>query len=1117
MEKNGESKGNLRSARKIFRVMKILCFFMLVWLTQVRGEALAQSQLVTLNLKNCDVEEFLQEVKNQTGIRFMYRSEYVQGMSRFDLDVRQKRVDEVLQQVFAGQGIRFVFEDGVIMLVKEQTDTKKKTVQGTVRDARGAGLPGVTVMVKNTTLGTATDVDGKYSLTLPEGEYTLVFSMVGMQDREELVGARTEIDVTMEDAVAEMEEVVVTGIFKKAKESYTGAVTSVSKEDLKIFKGQNLLQTLKNIDVSINMAVDNLNGSNPNNLPQINIRGNSSLPMNVAEYNQDANNSVNTPLIILDGFEIALERLMDYNDEEIESINILKDAAATAIYGSRGSNGVIVVVTKQPEVGKLRVNAEVGMDLEIPDLTSYDMLNAAEKLQLEWDLGLYNGSVPSNDVWFKEAYSKRLREIAAGTDTDWLGKPLRTGVGSHYNLRLEGGSDEFRWSATAGYKDTRGAMKDSWRKAFNGSLTLMYKLKNITFKNYASYGVTKSRESKYGNFSDYVKQQPYNAPYDENGKLIRMFDGFHAHYEGYQNPLYDATLNSFDKADYRTLTNNFSIEWQPLSGFIVRGQVGISATDNTADRFLPAEHSKFVNDEYYQSGEGFLRRGTYDYTTGRSNTYSGNITLSYTRTFADKHQVYVGVDYALEGKSSYTYNIAAEGFTEEKVNFLATARQYAKDGGPMGGQAKSRRLGLTGNVNYIYDNRYYVDFSARVDGSSTFGSEKKYAPFWSTGIGWNLHNEKFMEGCFANLLRLKASYGQTGTQQGSDGANTLYRFLTDNYYMNWTGAELQGLGNPYLTWQKTDEFNFGVEFGLWNSRFKGEFNVYSKTTNNLLSNMDLPHSMGFPSYVDNVGKVKNKGWEASASVYVMRDAERDINWMVSGQLTYNKNYVAELSDAIKLQNEAYLQEDVDVANLFYEGRPQNGIYVVRSLGIDPSNGKEIYLDKDGNRTDIWKASDKVYAGQSDPRYRGIASTMFMWKGLTVNLSMGFRWGGKVYNQTIVDRVEVGRTTLMGQNVDARALYERWQKPGDVVAFKGYDESTTRASSRFVMDDKVLELQSASIQWKWDNDWVRKNLSATSVTFGVNISDLWHWSTVKMERGITYPFARNIQGSIKFLF
>lgn len=1111
--------------KKLLLIMKLTFFFLVIGLLQVHASLRAQERTVDLDVKNVTLRNVFKELQKQTNLDFFFSNRELDLNTKVTVQAQKADLIEVLSHIL-GQGYQVEITEGMVVIkpetVRNAPEPQNPILKGIVRDEKGEPLPGVTVVIKGTSVGTATDVDGRYSMTLPANaeNIVLVYSFVGMEEKEIAYKGQEEINMTLEPAVKEMDEVVVTGIFKKAKESYTGAVTSVSKEDLKVYKGQNLLQTLKNIDVSINMAADNLNGSNPNALPQINIRGNSSLPMNVAEYNQDASNAVNTPLIILDGFEIALERLMDYNDEEIESINILKDAAATAIYGSRGSNGVIVVVTKQPEVGKLRVNAEVGIDIEAPDLTSYNLLNAAEKLQLEWDLGLYNTDYPSNDVWYKEAYAKRLREIAAGTDTDWLSKPLRTGVGSHYNLRMEGGSEEFRWSATVGYKDSRGAMKDSYRKAFNGSLTLMYKVKNFTFKNYASYGVTRQTESKYGNFNTYVKQQPYNAPYDENGKLIRMFDGFHAHYEGYQNPLYDATLNSFDRSNSRTLSDNFSVEWQPLTGLTVRGQVGISATDNTHDVFLPAEHSTFVNDENeYESGDDFLRRGTYDYTTGRSNTYSGNITVSYNKTFADKHQLYVGVDYALEGKSSYSYLISAEGFTDEDVNFLATARQYAKDEGPSGNQAKSRRLGLTGNANYIYDNRYYVDLSARVDGSSTFGSEKKYAPFWSAGIGWNLHNEHFMEGFFANVLRLKASYGQTGTQQGSTGANTLYKFLTDNYYMSWTGAELQGLGNPYLTWQKTDEFNFGVEFGLWNSRFKGEFNVYTKTTNNLLSNMDLPHSNGFASYVDNVGEVKNNGWEASATVYVMRDAEREINWLISGQLTYNKNKISKLSEAVKAQNQAYLngEDDVEIANLFYEGRPQNGIYVVRSLGIDPSTGKEIYLDKNGNCTDIWKASNKVYAGQSDPRYRGIASTMFMWKGLTVNLAMGFHWGGKVYNQTIIDRVEMGRTELMSSNVDARALHDRWMKPGDVVPFKGYDESTTRATSRFVQNDKVLELQSASVQWKWDNDWVKKNLRASSVTFGVNMSDIWHWSTVKMERGIYYPFARNIQGSIKFLF
>ena len=275
-------------------------------------------------------------------------------------------------------------------------------------------------------MGTATDVDGKYTLTLPEGNYTLVFSMLGMKVREELVGDRTEINVVMEEEVAEMDEVVVTGIFKKARESYTGAVSTITEEELKVHRGQNLLQTLKNIDASLNFRVNNLAGSNPNALPEINIRGNSSLPMSVEEFNTSASNAVNTPLIIMDGFEISLEKLMDYNDEEIESINILKDAAATAIYGSRGSNGVIVVITKQPEAGKLRVNAEVGIDMEVPDLTSYDLLNAREKLELEKEVGLYDTDYVDNDLTFKGLYYERLRRVLSGMTTDWIDKPIRT-------------------------------------------------------------------------------------------------------------------------------------------------------------------------------------------------------------------------------------------------------------------------------------------------------------------------------------------------------------------------------------------------------------------------------------------------------------------------------------------------------------------------------------------------------------------------------------------------------------------------------------------------------------------------------------------------------------------
>ena len=220
---------------------------------------------------------------------------------------------------------------------------------------------------------------------------------------------------------------------------------------------------------------------------------------------------------------------------------------------------------------------------------------------------------------------------------------------------------------------------------------------------------------------------------------------------------------------------------------------------------------------------------------------------------------------------------------------------------------------------------------------------------------------------------------------------------------------------------------------------------------------------------------------------------------------------------MKAQTETYREQDVDVANLFYEGRPQNAIYAVQSLGIDPSSGNEIFVDRNGNITDTWKAGDKVFCGQSDPKYRGNFSNIVRYKNWTLNCTFSYYGGGYRYNSTLLDKVEVSIYDLMEQNVDRRAMTERWMKPGDVTFFKGYSTTDTRATSRFVREDNVLELSSASLQYRWDNQWVRNFLKVQSVTFGVNTSDLFHWGSIKQERGTSYPYARNIQGSIKLLF
>lgn len=996
------------------------------------------------------------------------------------------------------------------------------SLKGTVTDTQGEPIPGASVIVPGTKLTTVTANDGSFVLRVPRGEYTDVdVSFVGMKTAKVRVKSTADlggIAIKMVDNT-QLSEVVVTGKFTRAKESYTGAVSTITEEEIKLNRGQNMLQTLKNIDASLNFKIDNLNGSNPNNLPSISIRGNASVPTNLKEFNETQKNTVNTPLIIMDGFEITLQKLMDYNDEEIRSINILKDAAATAIYGSRGANGVIVVVTKEPEVGKLRVSAEAGFAIQVPDLTSYDLLNSAEKLKLERSLGFYDSTKPDEAIAKAQLYNRYLKAVLGGVDTDWLSKPLHTGVGQRYNLRLEGGTNEFRWSASAQYNNVEGTMIDNYRNTFTGGITLLYRVKDFTFRNYTDVTINKSSESPYGSFNQYAAMNPYEAPYDANGNLIRSYRRYEdkAPYAG--NPLYDATLGSFDTQNYQLLTNNFSVEWTPVAGLILRGQLGLSSQKNNSDKFISPFNSKYDAD-VYQSGEGFFRKGEYRYGSGDDYSVNANITASYARTFAEKHQFYIGVDWSLAQNRSKMYYFDLEGFSSDNVSDVTSAQRYATNATPWGYNDIYRRVGFTANVNYTYNNRYYLDASARVDGNSNFGSNKKYAPFWSVGMGWNIHNEKFMEGIHdvLSMLRYKISYGQTGTQLGNSvGANSIYKYITDNRYLNWTGAQLQVLGNPNLTWQKTDEFNTGIEFGFWENRLKGSFDYYTKKTSNLLSFMDLPHSMGFPNYSANVGEVKNNGFEAMLSGYVIRNRRRQFNWMLSGQLMYNKNKITKLSDDIQAQNETYLAEGVEVANLMQVGRPQNAIYGVRSMGIDPSTGRELFINKDGGIVSTWSAKDIVFLGSSEPAYRGIISSLFSYKAWTLNFSFAYHWGGMLYNTTLRNRVEISKDDIWNTNVDQRVLADRWQNPGDVTFFKAIDNSITKGTSRYVMKDNVLELQNIALQYKWDGPTLRRILPLQSITFAVNANDLFYWSSVKQERGLNTPFARNIQGSIKLLF
>ena len=1028
---------------------------------------------------------------------------------------------EVLEDALKETSLTCVFEEDMVMLrERQQQQVSELVVKGLVTDTKKQPLPGVTVMIKGTSLGTVTDAEGHYVLTIPQrDELVLVFSFVGMNSREVTYKGEKELNVELEEKIAEMDEVVVTGIFQKSQASFTGSATTVTAKELQQFGNRNLLQSLHNIDPSINIIENNAFGSNPNRLPEVQIRGNSSIP-NVDELKDQTRVDLNTPLIVLDGFETTLQKLIDINENEVETLTILKDASATAIYGSRGANGVIVITTKKPAMGQLRVSYKGDVNIEIPDLTGYDLLEAREKLELEKRVGLYSKpSNPDQDWRLQRYYSYLLDEVNSGVNTYWLSKPLQTSVGQRHALKVEGGDKSFRYSASLQWNDIRGVMKESYRKTFNGAIQLSYYWKNLKFSNNLMISAGKRQESPYGDFSEYAKMNPYWRTHDENGKILkRLGNSGEIDYDFRWsrlpvNPLYNATLNTYDRGNNTDITNNFMLEWKVLETLDLRGRFGITKNTDETRVFKPADHTDFAD----YSEDDMFRKGTYAYGISNSFSYEGSLNLAYHQSFG-KHLLVAGVDVNLREGRSRSSSFKAEGFTNENFDDISSALQYEKNGKPSGAESTVRSVGFTGNVNYTYDNRYFADLSGRMDGSSQFGSNKRFAPFWAVGIGWNMHNESFLkEVSWVNMLKLRFSVGTSGSQHfNAYQAIQTYRYFLDDKYYAWNGSSLIAMGNPDLKWQQKRDYNIGLDVKLWDNRITIGGDFYIAKTNDLISTLTLPAANGFTTYIENIGSLKNTGYELRLSAYVLRKDQ--MSWSVSLAGIHNKNKIVEVSQALLDAQNAIESEDLVNPNVqFRPGYSSNTIWTVRSAGIDPGTGKEVFISRDGNRTYNWSASDIVATGVSDPKLEGNISSMFRYKGLSLNVSFGYRFGGQIYNSTLANKVEVSKTAI-GWNVDARVFHDRWKNIGDQASFKGLDDFTpTNKTSRFVQDETTFRCQNMTLQYELKSQALNKLLGIDYCLFSASTSDLFYISTVKRERGTSYPFSRQFSLGVNVVF
>lgn len=1002
---------------------------------------------------------------------------------------------------------------------------------GIVIDEESVPVAGAGVVLKGTTIGVSTEADGTFRLEMesPGPEFVLEFSFIGMKTREVKVKPRdgkADMEVVLEMDQNELDQVVVTGIFNRRKESYTGSAVTMKGEDIKKVSTTNIAKAISVIDPSFRVMDNFEMGSDPNRLPDMRMRGTSTLPGgssgsgDLVSLQGEYDTYPNQPLLMLDGFEIDVQTMADLDPDRIASITILKDASATAIYGSKASNGVIVIETLAPRPGAINVTYSGSVRVEIPDLSSYNLMNSEEKILVEKLAGLY----PESDLSSLRDYESRLREVRRGVDTYWLSQPLRTAVQHRHAVTLEGGSQALRYKLYAGLNETPGVMKGSKRSTQTASLDLSYRLSKFQLKNSVTVDNAVGTDSPYGSFSQYAMLNPYLRPYDEDGNVNKVMQTWNMLYSGsgntYEiaNPMYNATFHSLDRTTSLTIRELFKLEYRPADAWILQANVSLSKGISKDEVFRPGYHTAFNN------VTDPTLKGDFSRAQSESFNYAIDFTAMYNKVFREKHYVTANLRYSVDQNQSETYGALVTGFPNDSMDHILFGQKYSEN--MTGSENTSRSIGgvLTAGYSYMY--RYSFDATIRVDGSSQFGRDNRFAPFWSAGFKWDITNEPFMKSVeWMDDLVFATSYGITGTQGFAPYQSRQVYSYSDlmQYYLSSdaTGIELVALGNDKLKWQQTATWNTRLELSLLKGRITARAEYYIKNTENSLAQITLAPSLGFSSYPANMGTLQNQGVELNIAFIPYRNEAKEAYWVISANGSHNRNKLTRISEALSRMNELNAStESISPLPRYVEGQSTTAIWAVRSLGIDPSTGDEILLKRDGSVTSEYDPVDAVICGDTEPKWQGNVNTSFNYMGFGINLGFTYRFGGQMYNSTLVQKVE---NADLRYNADRRVLQLRWQNPGDVAQYKrltnSANGSNTQQTSRFVMNENLFQMSSLSLTYRMDNNeypFLRR-LHISSMRWSFNMEDIFYLSSIKRERGTDYPFSRQFALSLNLVF
>jgi TonB-linked SusC/RagA family outer membrane protein len=928
-------------------------------------------------------------------------------------------------------------------------------------------------------------------------------------------------------------------LYERPTEHASGAYTSVSGAELRKVNPLNFLEALRIFDPSFIVNRPNASGDDPNVSSSVNIRGaynfpasatipksagitNTNVQLNpsAGDFIADNIGNPNQPVVLLDGVQVALQTALDIDINRIDKIVILKDAAATAQYGVRGGTGVLLIQTRKPQAGNLQVTYSGQVQVATPELSSFDLLDATEKFQIENAAGLYTNN--------SALYNKRLYQLNKGINTDWLSIPTQTGVGTKHYLALEGGDDDIRYGLDFSYNNIQGVMKGSSRQNTNIGGYVNARVKTLNISNYISYTRSQGTNSPYGSFADYARLNPYWNPYDSvSGKFAKVLEEYT--YQGNNvrtyNPAYNSTLSTTDESIYSRLSDRLSMSWNIGNGFKATGSLSFNKYSDESNLFLPPGHTAFSA----YTPDDFFKRGKYNQTFSEFLSLEGTVNLHYNKKVG-LHQFYSSAGLMVMETRSESTGFEMTGFTSDKLADVAFGNSYSTKR-PESGMIVTRLASAYGNVTYSFDNRYQVEITGNADESSQFGKNNLVAPHWSAGASWNLHQERFFhENAILSTLRLRGSIGTAGNLfYQSYLSHTNYDYYTDRQYIQGgSGVGTRGIGlgayvtsyaNPDLEAPETQKQNIGLDAGLFQNKLFLTVNAYRNKTTGIVLPITSPTSTGFLNfnYYDNLGAIENKGVEFGLNYRIINNKRKGIVWSAMVNGNHNEDRVLSTSNYVDSLNTSGVDETRPQPR-YRAGESLTGIWAVRSMGIDPATGKEKFLKADGTETFTWNASDKILAGNLSPKWQGSIGTSLTIKNISAGIYCNYQYGASAYNQTLADYVE---NADINNNVDARATQNRWTQTGDMALYKalsvnGLVTSPTYVTTRFVEKNDFINCASLSLAYSLPESIISK-ISAKNATLGFVANNAFQSSTLKAQRGTYYPFQRMYTFSITTSF